>query len=71
MSSVGDVLGLKKIKPPAPPAPPGPNQADVIAAEQEQRRLALNAKGRSSTLLNGFGGDKTAAQTARKTLLGT
>jgi len=58
------------MKAPKPPKPPGPDAASVAAAEEEQRRLAMNAKGRSSTLFKGFGGDQSKAIVGNKTLLG-
>lgn len=58
------------MKAPEPPKPPGPDAASVAAAEEEQRRLAMNAKGRSSTLFKGFGGDQSKAIVGNKTLLG-
>ena len=70
MSAVKGLLGLNKMKAPEPPKAPGPDAASVAAAEEEQRRLAMNAKGRSSTLFKGFGGDQSKAIVGNKTLLG-
>lgn len=63
-------LGLKMPKPPKLPEMPAKDNAEVMAAEEEQRRRAAIARGRTSTLVTGFGGDTTTAQTGKKTLLG-
>lgn len=63
--------------PPAPipiPAPAAPTdyqaQADAKAAADNQRKAALAAKGRQSTILTGGLGDMDMATTYRPTLLG-
>ena len=63
-------LGLKMPKPPKPPEMPAKDNAEVMAAEEEQRRRAALARGRTSTLVTGFGGDASKANVTQKTLLG-
>ena len=70
MSAVKGLLGLNKMKAPKPPKLTSHEAASVAEAEEEQRRLAMNAKGRSSTLFKGFGGDQSKATVGTKTLLG-
>ena len=64
------MLGLNKMKAPKRPQLTSHEAASVAEAEEEQRRLAMNAKGRSSTLFKGFGGDRSKATVGTKTLLG-
>ena len=57
------------------PAPVAPQddyqaQADAKEAADKQRKMALAAKGRRSTILTGGLGDETMANTSRATLLG-
>lgn len=68
----GFMSAPKAPAPPPPPAPP-PTQDDAAvkaAAEEEKRRL-LAAKGRADSLLTSGEGDTSAAETAKKTLLGS
>lgn len=57
--------------PPPPPAKvPTPVDEGVSKAREEEKRKALLAQGRQSTLLTGSQGLTSEAQTQRKTLLG-
>lgn len=55
---------------PEPPKVPTPVSETTSAAREEERRKALLAQGRQSTLLTGAQGLQTEATTQRKTLLG-
>lgn len=57
--------------PPAP-APPTDYQAqeDAKLAADNQRKMAIAAKGRQSTILTGGLGDYSSAPTTQRTLLG-
>lgn len=58
------------------PTPPAPAAPDAYAAEQakiaadNQRKAAVGAKGRQSTVLTGGLGDYSLAPTQQRTLLG-
>ena len=72
-SSQRDAFGLQLPAAPAP-APPAPidyqAQADAKAAADAQRKAAVSASGRSSTILTGGLGDYSMAPTTQRTLLG-
>jgi hypothetical protein len=56
--------------PPPPPPPPERSDADVQAADTDERLRARLARGRAATILTGGQGDLAPAPTTAKTLLG-
>ncbi len=58
------------VAPPPPPKVPTPVDEGVSKAREDEKRKALLAQGRQSTLLTGSQGLVSEAPTQRKTLLG-